>query len=61
MINDRGWPGRRMDRATRASPHKPMALRFSDPRGVDVLVIDYGKMASFPFYDRMYESGDREP
>jgi len=50
-----------MDRATRPSPHKPMALRFSDPRGVDVLVIDYGKMASFPFYDRMYESGDREP
>jgi lecithin-cholesterol acyltransferase len=37
-----------------ASPWKPMPERFSDQRGVDVSVIDYGKMASAPFYEPMY-------
>ena len=37
-----------------ASPWKPMPERFSDQRGVDVSVIDYGKTASAPFYEPMY-------
>ena len=56
MINERGWPGRRMDRVTRPSPHKPMALRFSDPRGVDVLVTSLNR--SFPRGARLRAIGE---
>jgi lysophospholipase-3 len=35
-------------------PFVPMPLRFSDQRGVDVSIIDYGSTASAPFYEPMY-------
>src|SRR3954452_23451362 len=35
---------------------KPMPLRFSDQRGVDVSVIHYGRTDSAPFYEPMYEA-----
>jgi lecithin-cholesterol acyltransferase len=36
--------------------HKPMRLRFSDQRGVDVKIENYGKTESAPFYEPMYEA-----
>ena len=37
------------------NPHKPMAKRFSDPRGVTVRIKDYGKTESAPAYEAMYQ------
>ena len=39
-----------------ASRGKPMRLRFSDQRGVDVTIENYGKTESAPFYEPMYEA-----
>jgi lecithin-cholesterol acyltransferase len=39
-----------------ANRAKPMRLRFSDQRGVDVLIENYGKTESAPFYEPMYEA-----
>jgi lecithin-cholesterol acyltransferase len=39
-----------------ANPHKPMPQRFSNQRGVSVEIRDYGKTASAPFYEPMYEA-----
>jgi lysophospholipase-3 len=39
-----------------ANPAKPMRLRFSDQRGVDVRIENYGKTESAPFYEPMYEA-----
>ena len=38
------------------TPGKPMRLRFSDQRGVDVKIEKYGKTESAPFYEAMYEA-----
>ena len=38
------------------NPHKPMRLRFSEQRGVTVSIPDYGKTASAPGYEAMYEA-----
>jgi lecithin-cholesterol acyltransferase len=40
----------------RANPAKPMPQRFSDQRGVDVRIENYGKTESAPFYEPMYEA-----
>jgi lysophospholipase-3 len=37
-------------------PAKPIRLRFSDQRGVDVKIENYGKTESAPFYEPMYEA-----
>jgi lecithin-cholesterol acyltransferase len=39
-----------------ANPAKPMRQRFSDQRGVDVRIENYGKTESAPFYEPMYEA-----
>jgi lysophospholipase-3 len=39
-----------------ANSHKPMPQRFSNQRGVAVEILDYGKTASAPFYEPMYEA-----
>jgi lecithin-cholesterol acyltransferase len=39
-----------------AKPAKPMPQRFSDQRGVDVRIENYGKTESAPFYEPMYEA-----
>jgi lecithin-cholesterol acyltransferase len=39
-----------------AGPRKPMSRRFSDQRGVDVRIENYGKTESAPFYEPMYEA-----
>jgi lecithin-cholesterol acyltransferase len=39
-----------------AKPAKPMPRRFSDQRGVDVRIENYGKTESAPFYEPMYEA-----
>jgi lecithin-cholesterol acyltransferase len=39
-----------------ANPAKPMPQRFSDQRGVDVRIENYGKTESAPFYEPMYEA-----
>jgi lysophospholipase-3 len=39
-----------------ASRGKPMRLRFSDQRGVDVTIENYGTTESAPFYEPMYEA-----
>ena len=36
--------------------HEPMSHRFSNPRGVSVRILDYGKTESAPFYEPMYEA-----
>jgi lecithin-cholesterol acyltransferase len=38
------------------NPRMPMPKRFSDPRGVTVKIIDYGKTASAPFYRPLYRA-----
>jgi lysophospholipase-3 len=38
------------------NPRMPMPTRFSDPRGVTVKIIDYGKTASAPFYRPLYKA-----
>lgn len=38
------------------NPAKPMSHRFSDQRGVDVRIENYGKTESAPFYEPMYEA-----
>lgn len=38
------------------NPHKPMPLRFSEQPGVTVSIADYGRTASAPFYEPMYEA-----
>jgi lecithin-cholesterol acyltransferase len=40
----------------RAKPARPMPRRFSDQRGVDVRIENYGKTESAPFYEPMYEA-----
>src|SRR5581483_115003 len=37
----------------------PMPQRFSNQRGVDVQILDYGKTESAPFYEPMYEALER--
>jgi lysophospholipase-3 len=39
-----------------ANPHKPMRLRFSEQPGVTVRIADYGRTASAPAYEPMYEA-----
>ena len=39
-----------------ANPHKPMRLRFSEQPGVTVSIADYGRTASAPAYEPMYEA-----
>ena len=39
-----------------AKPGKPMSRRFSDQRGVDVKIENYGQTESAPFYEPMYEA-----
>jgi lecithin-cholesterol acyltransferase len=39
-----------------ANPRKPMSRRFSDQRGVDVEIENYGKTGSAPFYEPMYRA-----
>jgi lecithin-cholesterol acyltransferase len=39
-----------------AKAAKPMPQRFSDQRGVDVRIENYGKTESAPFYEPMYEA-----
>ena len=39
-----------------AKREKPMSRRFSDQRGVDVRIENYGKTESAPFYEPMYEA-----
>ena len=39
-----------------AGARKPMSRRFSDQRGVDVRIENYGKTESAPFYEPMYEA-----
>jgi lecithin-cholesterol acyltransferase len=39
-----------------ANRAKPMRLRFSDQRGVDVRIENYGETESAPFYEPMYEA-----
>ncbi|HKV69511.1 MAG TPA: hypothetical protein VJN72_15585 [Gaiellales bacterium] len=36
--------------------HKPMRLRFANQRGVSVRIIDYGRPASAPFYEPLYQA-----
>jgi lysophospholipase-3 len=36
--------------------HEPFARRFSNQRGVTVRILGYGKTASAPFYEPMYEA-----
>ena len=36
--------------------HEPMSQRFSNPQGVSVRIMDYGKTQSAPFYEPMYEA-----
>jgi lysophospholipase-3 len=36
--------------------HKPMRLRFSEQRGVTVKIADYGRTASAPAYEPMYQA-----
>src|SRR5215470_2313834 len=38
------------------NPAKPMPARFSEQRGVDVRIIDYGRTTSAPFYEPMYRT-----
>jgi lecithin-cholesterol acyltransferase len=38
------------------NPRKPMRLRFSEQPGVAVRIADYGKTASAPAYEPMYEA-----
>jgi lecithin-cholesterol acyltransferase len=38
------------------NPGKPMRLRFADQAGVDVRVLGYGRTASAPFYETMYQT-----
>ena len=38
------------------NPHKPMRLRFSEQPGVTVKIADYGRTASAPVYEPMYEA-----
>jgi lysophospholipase-3 len=38
------------------SSHKPMRLRFSEQRGVNVEIADYGKTSSAPAYEKMYQA-----
>jgi lysophospholipase-3 len=35
---------------------RPMPVRFSEQRGVDVRIIDYGRTTSAPFYEPMYRT-----
>lgn len=37
-------------------PAKPMPLRFTNQRGVDVKIANYGRTESAPFYEPMYEA-----
>jgi lecithin-cholesterol acyltransferase len=37
-------------------PHGAWRTRFSDPTGVEVQIEDYGKVASAPFYEPMYDA-----
>jgi len=37
-------------------PHGAWQTRFSDPKGVDVRIEDYGKVASAPFYEPMFDT-----
>jgi lysophospholipase-3 len=37
-------------------PHGAWQTRFSDPKGVDVRIEDYGKVASAPFYGAMFDA-----
>ncbi len=39
-----------------ADPGKPMSRRFSDQKGVDVQIENYGKTESAPFYEPLYEA-----
>jgi lysophospholipase-3 len=39
-----------------ADPRKPMARRFSYPRGVSVRIPDYGRTESAPLYEPMYKA-----
>ena len=39
-----------------AKSHKPMPLRFHEQHGVTVTIADYGKTASAPFYESMYQA-----
>jgi lecithin-cholesterol acyltransferase len=39
-----------------AKPGKPISRRFSDQRGVDVRIENYGKTESAPFYEPMYKA-----
>ncbi len=39
-----------------ANAHKPMRLRFSEQPGVTVSIADYGRTASAPAYEPMYEA-----
>jgi len=38
------------------NPAKPMPARFSEQRGVDVRIIDYGRTTSAPFYETLYRT-----
>lgn len=38
------------------NPAKPMPARFTEQRGVDVRVVDYGRTESAPFYETMYRT-----
>ena len=37
-------------------PHGAWATRFSDPQGVDVQIADFGRVASAPFYQAMFDA-----
>jgi lecithin-cholesterol acyltransferase len=37
-------------------PHGAWATRFGDPKGVDVEIADYGRVASAPFYQPMFDA-----
>src|SRR5256885_185970 len=37
-------------------PHGAWQTRFSDPKGVDVEIEDYGEVASAPFYRPMFDA-----
>jgi lysophospholipase-3 len=39
-----------------SNPHKPMRLRFSEQPGVTVKIADYGRTASAPGYEPMYQT-----
>ena len=36
--------------------HEPMSQRFSNPQGVSVRIMDYGKTQSAPFYEPLYQA-----